>query len=213
MTRTPSAAGSSCTRDEQLWIARHPRHFPDRPGRPLAPSAQPNCPRRPRRRGKTRELALRAWSLDIGDRDRFVSAHILPMAMPHPQFPHSAVPNPPLDARPGCRTLPVNRQVNVASQETTMSHVYMHYPARRLVALGILTTAGRAEQKFHPNRRDQLPDREVESQALNEKPLARIDCQVVRVSGGDDTFINFRFGDDGKTFPGGKRFAVNKSGR
>ena len=49
-------------------------------------------------------------------------------------------------------------------------------------------------------------------QAINERPIARIECKVIRESGGNDTFINFRFGDDGQTIPGGKRYYLKSGG-
>lgn len=92
-----------------------------------------------------------------------------------------------------------------------MTRIYV-FLLSAFLAWGALTTTGHAQQKF-------FPDVVISSQtgkwkqAVNEKPVKQIDCQVVRVSGGDDTYINFRFGDDGKTFPGGKRFYVTKSER
>ena len=80
------------------------------------------------------------------------------------------------------------------------------------MAMVCLAMPARAEQKFEPK----LVIGEAIGkwkQQIQDKPIERIDCQVERVSGGDDVFINFRFGDDGKAFPGGKRFAVNKSQR
>ncbi len=69
---------------------------------------------------------------------------------------------------------------------------------------GILTPAV-AKQKFHPQVTISSQTGKWK-QAINEKPVVRIDCQIIRISGGDDTYINFRFGDDGNTFPSGKRF-------
>jgi hypothetical protein len=73
-------------------------------------------------------------------------------------------------------------------------------------------TPARAEQKFEPKQVIGGANGKWK-QAIEDKPILRIDCQVERVSGGDDVFINFRFADDGKTFPGGKRFPVNKDQR
>ena len=82
-----------------------------------------------------------------------------------------------------------------------------------LFMLGFISvTTAEAEQKFKPNVVISSQTGKWK-QAINEKPVKKIDCQVVRVSGGDDTFINFRFGDDGKTFPNGQRFQVTKSDR
>lgn len=83
-----------------------------------------------------------------------------------------------------------------------------------LVALGIWAVApdGWAQQKFQPNATISSQTGKWK-QAIQEKPVKRVDCQVERVSGGDDTYINFRFGDKGKTFPDGKRYYLTKSGR
>jgi len=82
--------------------------------------------------------------------------------------------------------------------------------ALALAALVAFGATARAEQKFHPGVVIS-PQTGKWKQAINEKPVTRIDCQVVRVSGGDDTFINFRFGDDGQAFPGGQRFYVKQT--
>jgi hypothetical protein len=75
-----------------------------------------------------------------------------------------------------------------------------------MVMAGVIAGSALAEeQKFEP-RMDISPQTGKWKQAVKEKPIQRIDCTVRRIAGGEDTFINFRFGDDGTTFPGGKRF-------
>lgn len=41
-----------------------------------------------------------------------------------------------------------------------------------------------------------------------EKPITRVTAKVSRLAGGGDTYINARFGKDGKAFNGGKRIPV-----
>ena len=73
-------------------------------------------------------------------------------------------------------------------------------------------TPAMAEQRFQPNVVIS-PQTGKWTQPIQNRPVSRIDCQVDRVSGGDDTYINFRFGNDGHTVPGGKRFYLTKDGR
>ena len=75
-----------------------------------------------------------------------------------------------------------------------------------LLMMVVVTGMARAEeQKFQP-KIDISSQTGKWKQAIKEKPIQRVDCTIQRVAGGDDTYINFRFGDNGKTFPGGKRF-------
>lgn len=42
-------------------------------------------------------------------------------------------------------------------------------------------------------------------QGIKDKPVDRVNVVVKKVSGGDDTFINIRFGEDGQTLDNSKR--------
>ena len=66
-----------------------------------------------------------------------------------------------------------------------------------------------AEQQFEPkldlsDGKDGRPNVRWKQQ-VQERPIAKVAVQVWRVSGGDDTFINLRYGDKGDTFENGKR--------
>lgn len=86
------------------------------------------------------------------------------------------------------------------------------------LALAMWALAGlnvQAEQEFKPNvdLSDGKGGRPFKKwvQTVKERPVKKVAVNVQRTSGGDDTFINLRFGDKGKTFENGKRVYL-KSG-
>ena len=81
-----------------------------------------------------------------------------------------------------------------------------------MLALGTVESQAGGKQKFEPNQEISSKTGKWKS-AIREQPVKMIGCTVKRVSGGDDTYINFRFGDDGSTFPAGQRFYLTTDER